>query len=113
MLVRFHLTEKGREQPERVLELLFGYLNVIREGGVDGANLKAQQQWRQVHFDYQSEPTSQFKLVQSLGSAVSREYAPEDLLTGGILIDKADPGLSMEVIKSMDPKLMNVAFVDP
>eukprot|EP00928_Gymnodinium_smaydae_P035808 TRINITY_DN25131_c0_g5_i1.p1 TRINITY_DN25131_c0_g5~~TRINITY_DN25131_c0_g5_i1.p1 ORF type:complete len:1028 (-),score=269.41 TRINITY_DN25131_c0_g5_i1:51-3134(-) len=113
ILVRFALTEKGQMSPERVLHLLFGYLNAVKKAGVDEALLKPMQQWRQVHFDYQAEPTSEFSLVQSLAGSVSQGFAPEDLLTGGVLMDKLDPELSMLVLNSLDPRKMNVAMLDP
>jgi len=51
--------------------------------------------------------------VESLGGSVSQEYAPEDVLTGGYLIDKPNKAVTLAVMDSLNPRRMNVAFVDP
>merc|ERR1719399_1692498 len=92
---------------------MFAYFNAVRKEGVVPDKEKAMQQWRQVSFDYQTEASSEFQLVQGLGGAVNAGYAPEDLLAGSALIDKPDSKLSMEVMESLNPRRMNVFLMDP
>eukprot|EP00450_Noctiluca_scintillans_P027339 CAMPEP_0194534898 /NCGR_PEP_ID=MMETSP0253-20130528/73257_1 /TAXON_ID=2966 /ORGANISM="Noctiluca scintillans" /LENGTH=1001 /DNA_ID=CAMNT_0039380605 /DNA_START=46 /DNA_END=3048 /DNA_ORIENTATION=- len=113
ILLSFSLTEKGRRHPERVLELFFAYTQAVEAGGVNTSRMLKEQQLRQVTFDYQRKPSSQFNLVEQLGSAVSQGHALEDLLTAGMLLDEPNATLSLDVLKALQPRNMNVVLVDP
>jgi len=112
MLVTFSLTQKGAQHKDLVLEYFFAYMNAVRAQGVQSQLLSNLQQMRRVEFDYQEKQPSEFDLVSSLGGALPK-YAPEDLLTGGVLIDEPDPKLIQQVLAAMVPSNMNIALVEP
>uniref|UniRef100_A0A7S1AFQ0 Uncharacterized protein n=1 Tax=Noctiluca scintillans TaxID=2966 RepID=A0A7S1AFQ0_NOCSC len=111
--IRFSLTSKGQQQPEMVVELFFAYLAAVRAGGVNESALSKQQQLRQVMFDYQTKPTSEFDLVESLASAVAEGHPFEDILTADVLVDILNASASFEVLSALVPRDMNVVFVNP
>lgn len=112
ILVNFALTEKGVKHRDTIIHYLFAYLNTIKAAGVDRQLLSNLKQLRQVEFDYQEKHPSEFDFVSTLAGALPK-YAPEDALTGGILIDRPDAELIKQVLASMVPSNMNVVLVDP
>lgn len=112
IFVRFMLTQKGSESPERVLEYFFAYVNTIRKAGVDQKLLSDIQQLRQLGFDYQEKKASEFSFVSTVAGSLPK-YDPADVLTGGLLIDKPDVALINKIMDSVVPTNMNVAFVNP
>mmetsp|Transcript_23328 Transcript_23328/g.66415 ORF Transcript_23328/g.66415 Transcript_23328/m.66415 type:complete len:1027 (-) Transcript_23328:134-3214(-) len=112
ILVSFALTEKGAKHTDTILEYFFAYIKAVKDAGVDERLLSNMRQLRQVEFDYQEKHPSEFDFVSSLGGSLPK-YASEDVLTGGILIDKPNVELIKQVLASLAPGNMNVILVDP
>jgi len=112
IFVTFQLTAKGAENPEKVLEHFFAYLNVVKKSGLNAQLMDNLKQLRQVSFDFQEKQSSEFNFVSSLAGSLPN-YGPEDVLTGGTLIDKPDMNLVQQILDAMVPSNMNIAFVTP
>lgn len=112
MFVTFELTAKGAKHTDSLLEYFFAYLEGVRKAGVDQELLASLQQLRHVEFDYQEKKSSEFDFVSSLGGSLPK-YSPEDILTGGFLIDQPDKALIEQVLAAMVPSNMNIALVSP
>mmetsp|Transcript_41326 Transcript_41326/g.88013 ORF Transcript_41326/g.88013 Transcript_41326/m.88013 type:complete len:1005 (+) Transcript_41326:194-3208(+) len=110
IFVTFALTEKGSKNTDTILEYFFAYLHAIRTKGVDRKLLSSLQKMRRVEFDYQEKRASEFDFVSALAGSLP-QYPPEDLLTGGVLIDRPDEELITSVLAAMAPENMNVAMV--
>eukprot|EP00972_Heterocapsa_arctica_P102103 15045884-Heterocapsa_arctica.AAC.1 len=85
-MVTFSLTEKGLQNTEKVLEYFLAYINAAKAAGINMDLISSVKQLRQGEFDYQEKKASEFNFVSSLAGATP-SYAPEDLLTGGVLTD--------------------------
>jgi len=112
VFVTFSLTEKGSRNTEEILRHFFAYFNAVRKAGVNQKLLTEMQQLQQIEFDYQEKTSSEFAFVSSVAGSTTT-YPPEDLLTGGFLIDSPDPELIETIIGKISPDNMNVAIVSP
>jgi len=112
IFVSFTLTERGLAEVDSVLKYFFAYLGSVRKSGVDKKLLSSIQKLRQVEFDYQEKKSSEYDLVHSLAGALP-SYAPEDVLTAGVLIDKPDEDLIKQLFESLVPSNMNMALLKP
>lgn len=112
VFVKFALTEKGARTPETVLEYFFAYVNAVRQAGVNSKFLDGVRQLRQVEFDYQERRASEVEFASALAENLP-SYSPEDVLTGGFLIDKPDEGLVRQLLEALVPSNMNLALVSP
>jgi len=112
MFITFSLTAKGAKNTDRVLEYFFTYVNSLKKKGVDSKLLNSMQTLRAVEFDYQEKRPSEFDFVRRVASSLPN-YAPEDLLTGGVLMDKPNVEHIKEVLSAISADNMNVALVSP
>lgn len=110
--VTFSLTEKGAKQREEVMDYFFSYFNTLRKNGIDKDIIEKIKAMNKVSFDYQEQSSSESDIVTNLaGSLPSVE--PQDVLSGGVLIDKVNMELSKTILDALTPDNMNVVFVDP
>lgn len=112
ILFTFHLTENGSKNYEKILDHVFAFFNKIRKQGINEKLVSSMADLRQVEFDYQEKKPSEFDFVSKIAGATP-SYSPEDVLTGGFIMDKKDPKLMVEVLNSIVPENMNVLLVDP
>jgi insulysin len=112
IIVTFSLTEKGAKDPSAIMQHFFAYLDVVRKAGVDKTIIDNMKQMRQVQFDYQEKQASEFNFVSSLAGSAPH-YAPEDVLTGGFLLDTPSVELTTEVLSKLTADNMNIALVLP
>mmetsp|Transcript_123181 Transcript_123181/g.307586 ORF Transcript_123181/g.307586 Transcript_123181/m.307586 type:complete len:1041 (+) Transcript_123181:86-3208(+) len=112
MFVTLTLTEKGLAEVDLVLKYFFAYIGAIQKAGVDDELLTSVKKMRQVEFDYQEKSSSEYNLARSLAGALP-SYAPEDVLTAGVLIDKPDKELIRSLLSSIVPSNMNMALLSP
>jgi len=94
------------------MQHFFAYLDVVRKAGVDKTIIDNMKQMRQVQFDYQEKQASAFNFVSSLAGSAPH-YAPEDVLTGGFLLDTPSVELTTEVLSKLTADNMNIALVLP
>lgn len=112
MFVTFALTAKGAKEPYSLLEYFFAYVAGMRKAGVDDGLLDSLRRLRQLEFDYQEKKPSEFDFVSSLAGSMPK-YSPQDILTGGFIIDQPDRELIDQVLAALVPSNMNIALVSP
>ncbi len=104
------LTEKGVQQHDRVLQLLFAYMDMLRQ--------KGPQQWL---YDEQSRLASLAFRFREKGnplgyvnqiSASMPYYAPEDVLRGPYMMEDYEPGMLTQLMDAIRPANAVVVLED-
>ncbi|MFQ5716572.1 MAG: insulinase family protein, partial [Nitrospinales bacterium] len=98
------LTKKGVENYERILELIFSYIRMIREHGVEEYTFKERQTMAQINFDWK-DPEEGIRFVASK-AAVMQEYDLKDVETLPYLFVKFDPQGYRAVLDTLTPQNM-------
>ncbi|MCH2391897.1 MAG: insulinase family protein, partial [Nitrospinales bacterium] len=83
------LTPKGLENYERILELIFNYIRMIRDHGVDEYTFKENQTMAQINFDWKN-PDEGMGFVAAK-AALLHDYSLENVETLPFLITKYNP----------------------
>ncbi len=83
------LTQKGLKNYERILHLIFNYIRMIREHGVEEYTFKENQTMSQINFDWKN-PDEGMGFVAGK-AALLHDYRLEDVETSPFLITKYDP----------------------
>jgi secreted Zn-dependent insulinase-like peptidase len=109
--VSVSLTDRGVEQHERVLQLLFSYLDLLREEGPKRRLFDEQAQLAELAFRFreQGEPIG---YVSALSSGM-HYYAPRDVLAGPYLMETYRPELIREALSGLRPELAQVTLTAP
>jgi secreted Zn-dependent insulinase-like peptidase len=94
--VNITLTEQGQQDPDRVLQLLFGYLDLLREKGPQEWLYQEQSRLAELQFRYR-EKGNAINYVSGLASGM-HYYAPRDVLRGPYLMDDYDPELLRDLL---------------
>ncbi len=105
------LTERGVVEHERVLALLFSYLELLREEGPQRWLYEEQSELAAINFRFreQGEPMG---YVSALAGRMHR-YAPEDVLRGPYLMERFSPGLIEEALGAMRAERAQVTLTAP
>ncbi len=83
------LTPKGLQNYERILHLIFNYIRMIREHGVEEYTFKENQTMAQINFDWKN-PNEGMGFVAGK-AALLHDYSLENVETRPFLITKYDP----------------------
>ena len=83
------LTPKGLQNYERVLVLIFNYIRMIRDHGIDEYTFKENQTMAQINFDWKN-PDEGMGFVAAK-AALLQEYSLDNVETLPFLINKYDP----------------------
>ena len=83
------LTPKGLENYERILELIFNYIRMIRDHGVDEYTFKENQTMAQINFDWKN-PDEGMGFVAAK-AALLHDYSLENVETLPFLLTKYNP----------------------
>lgn len=110
--VIFSLTENGAKNMDKIMQYFFAYMKVIKNAGVDMELLKGLQNMRQVAFDYQEKEDSEMGFASELAGSLD-VHKPEDVLTGGTLIDVPDKALIETILSKITPDNLNIARMSP
>lgn len=99
--VSIGLTEEGLARRERVLQLLFAYLEMLRREGPQQWLYEEQSRLAELQFRFRekSEPVN---YASALASGM-HYYAPEDILRGGSLMSDYDPVMLTELLSRVVP----------
>lgn len=108
--VRISLTEKGAEQPGRVLQLLFAYVDMLREEGPQRWLYDEQSRLAELAFRFR-EQASPMGYVSALASGM-QFYAPEDILRGPYMMDRYDDAILAELLEQLRPENALVTLND-
>lgn len=99
--VSIGLTEDGLAQQERVLQLLFAYLDMLRQEGPQQWLYDEQSQLAALQFRFR-EKANPVNYVSALASGM-HYYAPEDILQGSSLMNDYDPVMLEELLSQVVP----------
>jgi len=95
------LTDRGVERHERVLQLLFAHLEMLREAGPRDWLYEEQSQLAELSFRYR-EPADPVGYVVSLATGM-HYYAPRDVLQGPYIMDDYDAQMLEELMGYLRP----------
>ncbi len=109
--VTVSLTERGVEEHERVLALLFSYLDMLRAEGPQRWLYEEQSELAAIDFRFR-EHGEPIGYVSALASGM-HDYAPEDVLRGPYLMERFAPGLIAEALERMRPESAQVVLTAP
>jgi insulysin len=98
------LTKKGEKQYERVLELAFSYIGMLKENGIEEHTFKEAQAMAQIDFDWK-DPDEGMRYVASR-AALMQKYKMEDVETLPYLYRKYEPEAYRAILKTLEPENM-------
>lgn len=99
--VSIGLTEEGLARRDRVLQLLFAYLDMLRQEGPQRWLYEEQSQLAALQFRFR-EKGNPVNYVSALASGM-HHYAPEDILRGNSLMTDYDPAMLEELLSLVAP----------
>ena len=108
--VSINLTEKGVEEYQRVLQLLFAYTEMLREKGPQSWLYDEQARLADLSFRFK-EKTEPIHYVSSLASGM-HYYAPEDVLRGPYIMTRYDEAVLADLFGRLTPDKAIVVFSD-
>ncbi|NQX89451.1 MAG: insulinase family protein, partial [Halioglobus sp.] len=99
--VMVSLTDKGSQQPQRVLQLLFAYVDMLRREGPQDWLYAEQSKLAALSFRFR-EQVSPVGYVSALASGM-QYYEPEDILRGPYMMDQYDEAVLAELLQQIRP----------
>ena len=109
--VSVSLTDKGVEEYERILQVLFAYIDMLREKGPKRWLYDEQARLADLSFRFR-EQGAPIGYVSSLSSGM-HYYAPRDVLAGPYLMEEYRPDLIREALDAMRPARAQVVLTAP
>ncbi|CAA0111287.1 Protease 3 [Halioglobus japonicus] len=100
--VQVSLTEKGAADPDRVLQLLFAYVEMLRKEGPQKWLYNEQSRLAELSFRFR-EQGSPMGYVSALASGM-QFYAPKDILRGPYMMDSYDDAILAELLQQIRPE---------
>ncbi len=104
------LTEKGAADPDRVLQLLFAYTDMLRKEGPQDWLYAEQSRLADLSFRFR-EQGSPMEYVSALASGM-QYYAPADILRGPYMMDDYQAATLAELVEQLRPQNALVTFSD-
>ena len=104
------LTEKGATDPDRVLQLLFAYMELLRREGPQDWLYAEQSRLADLGFRFR-EHGSPMAYVSALASGM-QYYLPEDILRGPYMMDQYEEAILAELLQQIRPENALVTFSD-
>ena len=108
--VSINLTEKGIEEYQKVLQLLFAYTDMLREEGPQSWLYDEQARLADLSFRFK-EKTEPIHYVSALASGM-HYYAPEDVLRGPYIMSQYDEPVLKDLFARLTPDNAIVVFSD-
>ncbi|MCB1687013.1 MAG: insulinase family protein [Halioglobus sp.] len=108
--VQVALTEKGAADPDRVLQLLFSYVDMLRAEGPQRWLYDEQSRLGELSFRFR-EQASPMGYVSALASGM-QFYAPRDILRGPYMMDRYDDAILAELLQQIRPENALVTLND-
>lgn len=99
--IQLDLTEQGWRQIDRVTELVFSFIERLRQEGIDPELYREEQQLAQMEFRFREQPEPTH-LVMQLSQAATR-YPTEYLLEGDYFLGEFDPQLIRRYLDRLRP----------
>ena len=104
------LTEKGAADPDRVLQLLFAYTDMLRKEGPQDWLYTEQSRLADLAFRFR-EQGNPMQYVSALASGM-QYYAPQDILRGPYMMDDYQAAVLAELLQQIRPDNALVTFSD-
>jgi insulysin len=108
--VSISLTEKGAADPDRVLQLLFAYADMLRAEGPQEWLYREQSRQADLTFRFREE-ANPVSYVSALASGM-QYYAPEDILRGPYAMDTYDAAVLAELLQQIRPDNALVTLIN-
>lgn len=108
--VSIELTEKGAADPDRVLQLLFAYADMLRKEGPQEWLYGEQSRLAELAFRFR-EQANPIGYVSALASGM-QYYAPEDILRGPYAMDDYEAAVLAELLQQIRPDNALVTLTD-
>ena len=108
--VNISLTEKGAGDPDRVLQLLFAYADMLRQKGPQDWLYVEQSRLADLSFRFR-EQASPMDYVSAVASGM-QHYAPQDILRGPYMMTGYDEAILAELLQQFRPDNALVTFSD-
>jgi insulysin len=100
--INISLTEKGLKEYERILSLVFSYIKMVREHGIEEYTFKETQAMAQINFDWKN-PNEGMGFVSGKASQM-QEYKLEEVETLPFLFTKYEPSAYKAVLETLIPE---------
>ena len=99
--ISVQLTPKGEKEYERVLEIIFQYIQLVRAQGVQEYTFRENQVMAQINFDWKN-PTEGMGYASSRASLM-HDYSLADVETLPYLFKKRDPSVEKALLDTLTP----------
>ncbi len=106
--INVSLTKKGVVEYERILELVFSYIEMLKKEGFKEYTFKESQTMAQIDFDWK-DPDEGMGFVAGR-AALMQDYKIEDVETLPFLFKKYDPAAYKAVLDTLTPENMTVVI---
>jgi insulysin len=100
--INVSLTKEGVKKYERILELIFSYIKLLREHGVEEYTFKENQTMAQINFDWK-DPQEGMGYVAGR-TALMLDFKLKDIETLPYLIRKYDPDVYQAILRTLTPE---------
>jgi secreted Zn-dependent insulinase-like peptidase len=108
--VSINLTERGVSEYRRVLQLLFAYMDMLRQKGPQAWLYDEQSRLADLSFRFK-EKVEPIRYVSSLAGGM-HYYAPEDVLQGPYIMNRYDEALLADLFQRLTPENSMVVLSD-
>ncbi len=102
MSINVSLTKKGVKKYERILELTFSYIKMLKENGIKEYTFKESQTMAQINFDWKNPDEGMGYVAGRAG--LMQDYKLEDLETLPYLYKKFDPKVYQAILGTLNPE---------
>ncbi len=100
--INISLTEKGLKEYERILELIFAYIDMVRKHGIEEYTFKETQAMAQINFDWKN-PDEGMGFVAGK-AALMHDYKLKDVETLPYLFTEFEPSAYKAVLDTLVPE---------
>ncbi len=108
MSISVTLTKKGVAEYERIMEMIFSYIDMVRKGGIREYTFKENQTMAQIDFDWKDKDEGMGYIAGK--SALMFDFKLADVETLPYLYKKFDPQTYSAVLDTLNPENMLVVL---
>jgi len=109
--VSIGLTEPGAEKIAEIGEMLFHYIHLIQENGLEDWRYEEEKQLGEIAFRFAEQPGPS-RIASSISSRL-HEYPVEEVLSGPYLLKEFKPDLLQNILSKLLPEKVMVQLVSP
>lgn len=102
MSINVSMTKKGVKEYERILDLIFSYIKMLKKHGIEENTFKESQTMAQINFDWK-DPDEGMGFAAGR-AAIMQNYKLEDIETLPFLFKKFDPEVYQELLNTLTPE---------